>query len=102
MQRNHLVLALLLIVFSCYRTDKKYSDFQPPVAEKKPVNLTIHGEMRVDDYFWLNQREDSSVIRYLKAENDYLDSMMAHARDLEDKLYNELKGRIKEKDNSVP
>ena len=56
----------------------------------------------MDNYYWLKNREDSAVIHYLKAENEYRDTMMAHVKPLEEKLFNEMKARIKEKDESVP
>ncbi len=78
-------------------------DAKPPVAEKKPFEiLAKHGHKRVDDYYWLKNREDSAVIHYLKAENIYRDTMLAHTKTLQEKLFTEMKGRIKEKDESVP
>lgn len=74
----------------------------PPVAEKHPKEFTAHGDTRIDDYYWLNERENPKVIDYLKAENAYLDTMMSGTRALQDKLFAEMKGRIKEKDESLP
>ncbi|WP_299463431.1 S9 family peptidase [uncultured Microscilla sp.] len=73
-----------------------------PVAAKKPKELTKHGHTRVDDYFWLNQREDQEVIDYLNAENEYTKKVMAHTDAFQDNLFEEIKGRIKEVDQSVP
>ncbi len=74
-----------------------------PSAEKRPFEIVAkHGHKRVDDYYWLRNREDQAVIDYLNAENAYLDTMMAHTRGLRDRLFQEMKGRIKEKDESVP
>jgi len=75
---------------------------QPPVAKVVPKELSIHGHTRVDNYFWLNQREDAEVINYLKAENAYTDKVMEHTKEFQEKLFGEIKGRIKEDDNSVP
>ena len=81
----------------------KRPDVKPPVAKKKPYELVAkHGHKRIDEYYWLKEREDSSVINYLTAENKYLDTMTAHTKALREKLYNEMKSRIKEKDESVP
>jgi oligopeptidase B len=78
-------------------------DIKPPVAEKKPFEIIAkHGHKRIDDYYWLKNREDSTVIHYLEAENNYRDTMMAHTKPLQEKLFSEMKGRIKEKDESVP
>lgn len=73
-----------------------------PVAAEKPHQITIHGHTRVDNYFWLNQREDPEVLAYLEAENAYLEKVMAPLADLKEGLFQEMKGRIKEEDESVP
>lgn len=73
-----------------------------PTAAKKPKELTIHGDTRTDNYYWLNNREDPAVIDYLKAENSYLDQVMAQTKGFQEKLFQEMKGRIKEEDQSVP
>ena len=75
---------------------------QPPIAKKIPKKLITHGDVRIDNYFWLNQREDQNVLDYLQAENDYFDKMTAHTKKLEDKLFEEMRSRIKEDDESVP
>ncbi|MCB0669637.1 MAG: S9 family peptidase [Saprospiraceae bacterium] len=74
----------------------------PPKVDKKPKNLTMHGDTRVDPYYWLNQRENDDVVAYLEAENDYTDAMMAHTEKLQDELFEEIIGRIKQTDMSVP
>jgi len=74
----------------------------PPKAEKIPKELTIHGDTRIDPYYWLNQRDKPEVIEYLKAENAYREAVMKHTEELQDKLYNEIIGRIKKTDMSVP
>jgi oligopeptidase B len=80
-----------------------YPNVQPQKAEKKPFEIVSrHGHKRVDDYYWLKNREDSAVIQYLKAENAYVDTMLSHTKPLQEKLFTEMKGRIKEKDESVP
>lgn len=76
--------------------------YQPPIAPKRPYPITQHGQTRVDDYFWMRQREDPAVMDYLKAENDYLEQTMQHTKELQEGLYQEMKGRIKEDDSSVP
>lgn len=73
-----------------------------PIAEKKPTVLKIHDDERIDNYFWLNNREDQAVIDYLNAENAYTDQMTAHISDLKTNLFEEMKGRIKQDDESVP
>lgn len=75
---------------------------EAPVAKKVPKELTTHDDTRLDNYYWLNQREDQEVIDYLNAENTYTDEMTAHLKDLQDELFEEIKGRIKQDDTSVP
>ncbi|MEM9991981.1 MAG: oligopeptidase B, partial [Bacteroidota bacterium] len=78
------------------------TDLTPPTAKKVPKKLVMHGDTRVDNYFWLNQREDQAVIDYLNAENAYTDKMTAHLKPLQEELFEEIKGRIKQDDTSVP
>lgn len=73
-----------------------------PIAEKKPTKLEKHDDVRVDNYFWLNQREDEAVLSYLKEENAYNEEMTAHTKEFQQSLFEEMKGRIKEDDSSVP
>jgi oligopeptidase B len=74
----------------------------PPAAEIVPKKLEKHGDIRVDDYYWLNRRDDPAVIAYLEAENAYTEAVMAHTKDLQAALFEEIKGRIKQTDLSVP
>jgi oligopeptidase B len=73
-----------------------------PVAKKVPFPIETHGHTRVDEYYWLNQREDEEVLSYLRAENEYLEQVMAPVKGLREELFEEMKGRIKEDDESVP
>ncbi|NIM58600.1 MAG: prolyl oligopeptidase family serine peptidase [Candidatus Aminicenantes bacterium] len=75
---------------------------EPPVAEKIPKELTFHGDTRLDNYYWLNERDNPKVIAYLTAENEYKDAMMKHTERFQKKLYEEIVGRIKKTDMSVP
>jgi oligopeptidase B len=77
-------------------------DTDPPVAKLVPVELEEHGDVRVDNYYWLNERDNPDVIDYLTAENAYTDAVMAHTKNLEEDLFKEIKGRIKQNDESVP
>ena len=74
----------------------------PPVAEIIPKHFDEHGSVRTDNYYWLNERENPKVIDYLNAENDYTRAQMAHTEDFQNTLYEEIKGRIKQTDLSVP
>lgn len=78
-----------------------------PVAEKKPKELVAHGDTRIDDYYWMNDffkkgPDSSKAVAYLEAENKYYDTMMSGTKTFQEKLYEEMKARIKEKDESVP
>ncbi len=99
-----LVILTLIITFSLLflQCNKKPANFEAPVAEKKPHELTIHGDTRIDNYFWMNQRENKEVIAHLNAENEYKDMVMKHTEKLQKKLYKEIIGRIKKDDESVP
>ena len=92
-----------IIIASCGTNEtSKNESMQPPVAKKVAKELTMHGHTRVDNYFWLNQREDPEVISYLRAENAYKDEQLADTKDFQVGLYEEMRGRIKEDDSSVP
>jgi len=74
----------------------------PPIAQKVPVTLTTAGHERVDNYFWLNDRDNPQVIAYLEAENAYTKAMMSDTEDLQQRLFTEITSRIKQDDQSVP
>lgn len=90
------------------RTAYKWPDsIKAPVAEKKPKELIAHGDTRIDDYYWMNDYfkkgpDSTKVVDYLVAENKYYDTMMSGTKAFQEKLYEEMKARIKEKDESVP
>jgi oligopeptidase B len=75
---------------------------QPPVARRIPHVGSIHGHTWTDDYFWLRNREDPEVLAYLEAENRYTEAVMAPTEELRQRLFTEMRGRIKESDLSVP
>ncbi len=74
----------------------------PPVAKQIPKELVAHNDIRVDNYFWLNNREHPEVIDYLEQENAYCESKMKHTEQFQKDLFEEMKSRIKEDDASVP
>jgi oligopeptidase B len=73
-----------------------------PIATKCPHTITQHGQKRVDDYFWMRQREDPAVVEYLQQENAYLAETLKHTQPLQERLFQEMKARIKEDDATVP
>jgi oligopeptidase B len=104
------VLAMVIIVASC---TGKAPKLQPPVAEKIPHELESHGDVRIDNYYWmrLSDEQKSSttpdeqtqkVLDYLNAENSYKEAVMKHTEPLQEKIFAELTGRIKKDDSSVP
>ena len=72
------------------------------MVKKIPTKLEKHGHVRIDNYYWLRERENPEVIRYLNEENEYAAKEMSHARGFEEILFDEIKGRFKQTDMSVP
>ena len=109
-----IIVIIFITVSSCNNkpTELKTSYHWPdsitaPVAEKKPKELTAHGDTRIDNYYWMDEYftkspDSTKVVEYLTAENKYYDTMMAATQTLQGNLYEEMKKRIKEKDESVP
>ena len=78
------------------------SNIIPPKAAIRPHAMTMHNHTRIDNYYWLNERENPEVIAYLEAENQYADACLKHTEPLQEQLFKEITGRIKQDDNSVP
>ncbi len=101
---------LAVLAFTACNTNKQQtatitmqSDFPaPPVAAIKPVTFNEPGGERTDNYYWLKEKENPEVIAYLEAENAYCDTVMKSTLPLQEKLFAEMKGRIKEADETVP
>src|ERR1700674_1212368 len=74
----------------------------PPIAKVVLKEITVHGDTRVDPYFWLRDRRDPDTITYLEAENQYTSAQMKHTKSMQEKLYAEMLGRIKQTDLRVP
>jgi oligopeptidase B len=75
---------------------------QAPLAKRIPVELTLHGETRVDDYYWLRERDNPEVKAYLEAENVYTEEVLRPAAELHEKIYQEILSRIQQTDFDVP
>jgi oligopeptidase B len=82
--------------------ESRVSMTQPPVAERKPVTVVRHGETFTDDYAWLRDRDDPAVRGYLEAENAWAATVLAPTAGLQQQLYDEMLGRIRQTDVSVP
>jgi len=99
MKFNVFFTALILLFLAACSSKEK---IEPPMAKKVPKELTIHGDTRVDNYYWLNERDNPEVIAYLEAENAYTEKVMKHTEALREELYEEIRSKIKEEDESVP
>lgn len=99
-------ISLLSLIFATSCNNKETSEtpmiIMAPKADKITKNLEMHDDLRVDNYYWLNDRDNEEVIDYLERENDYYNKMTAHTKDFQKDLFEEMKGRIKEDDESVP
>ncbi|MEB8345590.1 S9 family peptidase [Flavobacteriaceae bacterium KMM 6898] len=95
---------LLSISFaaSCQNNRKQMVEIKAPIATKIPTELVKHGDVRIDDYYWLNDRENPEVIAYLEQENAYYHEQTSHTKEFQTTLFEEMKSRIKEDDSSVP
>ncbi|HEY3037202.1 MAG TPA: S9 family peptidase [Pyrinomonadaceae bacterium] len=111
MKKVNTAIARLLIVPSiCLaltgagsaQSNSDANTLQPPMTEKKTKTTKIHGNTMIDDYFWLREKTNPQVIAHLEAENAYAEAMMKPTATLQDKLYKEMVGHIKETDVSVP
>ena len=104
MKRQFLSLILISSLFSCdTKTQNSMSELpNAPLAKQIPKNLTIHDDVRVDEFYWLNDRENPEVIDYLNKENDYYNAHTTHTKEFQTSLFEEMKSRIKEDDISVP
>ncbi|WP_165830173.1 S9 family peptidase [Flavobacterium hydrophilum] len=94
----------LIFALSYIKTNAQSMQNHIPAPQAKiiPKSLKKHKETRIDNYFWLNDRENPEVIDYLNKENEYYQKMTEHTKGLQESLYEEMKGRIKEDDSSVP
>jgi oligopeptidase B len=104
MRRTLALASLALLAAAPAYAQTPAAQIRPPVARIVPHADTTLGDVRIDNYAWLrdDRRQDTAVIRYLQAENAYTESMLAHTAALQERLFQEMKGRIQENDLSVP
>jgi len=104
--KNLVAVSVTSLIFAIACNTKEISEknmnITPPKADKISKILETHGDVREDNYYWLNDRENEEVIDYLERENDYYEKMTAHTKKFQSDLFEEMKGRIKEDDESVP
>ncbi len=114
-QTLYFAISIAFLLTGCKTNEDKKEQLvlDAPKAKKIAKELEYHGDIRTDDYFWMRlsdaqknaktlDSQTQDVVNYLKAENDYLDKVMNHTKKLQDTLYNEIVGRIKKDDASVP
>lgn len=94
--------AVVITSCSSNHNSEMNQEIQPPVAETVSKELVMHGHTRIDNYYWMNDREDQRVIDYLNAENEYYQKMTEHTKKFQEELFEEMKSRIQEDDESVP
>lgn len=104
--RNKLIVRSLYAIFACTsimtNAQQMTEKIKAPLAKIIPTTLEKHGDIRIDNYFWLNDRENPEVIEYLNKENDYYNTVTADSKEFQKELFEEMKSRIKEDDASVP
>ena len=110
-----IIVIIMLLDYNTRQTEK--NDIKPPVAQQIPYKTTIHGQNRVDNYHWIRLTDEQKlakniegwpddqtmqVVDYINKENEYTQTQLSHTKNLQKKLYNEIVGRIKKDDVSVP
>jgi oligopeptidase B len=98
----HTFVTISIVVGPISARSLAAQDVTPPIARIIPKIDTLHGDIRTDNYFWIREKTNPDVISYLNAENAYTTARMKHTEALQQKLYDEMLGRIKETDLSVP
>ncbi|RSC92217.1 S9 family peptidase [Tenacibaculum singaporense] len=113
MKKIMLPALVFSLIFGSCKKQEMNKDIKAPVAEKQPTKLEKHGDVRIDDYFWMRltdaqknakvkDEQTQKVYDYLNAENAYYDEMTKETKEFQEELFQEMKGRIKEDDESVP
>jgi protease II len=108
MKRGYMIFQLTLLSLAlffmetCPRKQESCAVFTLPIAKKIPTKLSLHGHTRIDDYYWLRERDNPDVIAYLEEENEYAKKVMADTEDLQAKLIGEFLHREKQEDQPIP
>lgn len=97
-----LILLGTVMLWSCETDQATTENTTPPAAKKVDFTFTEHGNERIDPYQWLSNSEDPEVIAHLKAENAFVEAQMAHTKELQESIYDELVSRIEQKYESLP
>jgi len=93
---------MFYLIISLLSLNLRGEIIMPPLAKKIPYKLEKFNDVRIDNYFWLKKRDDKDVLSYLNSENRYADYFMSDTKEIKKKIYNELKSRIKEDDETFP
>ena len=103
----------LIFATACKNDSMNNKEIAPPIADKISTEIEIHGDIRIDNYFWMRlsdeqknakikEEQTTKVLDYLTAENDYYNQITSHTNSFQSSLFEEMKSRIKEDDESVP
>ena len=95
---------IFILLFACTQkiTMNQNKELDPPKAEIKKYQHKTHNDIRVDEFYWLNNPDNPEVIDYLERENDYYAKSTKHLKSLENRLFDEMRSKIKEEDSSAP
>lgn len=96
------IFIFAISIFNACTPMQESQSIKEPQAAKKPHRLKKHGDTRIDNYYWLRERENPEVVEYLNSENNYREQIMKGTEDLQKTLFDEMVGRIKKDDSSVP
>ncbi len=102
-----LLVSSMLFISACSNQDNEQdimADLTPPIAKKVPYKMVIHNHTRIDDYYWMrdDSRTNPEILAHLEAENDYTKAQLKHTEAMQEQIFEEIKGRIKKDDSSVP
>ena len=97
--------SIFFLILSCKKNASQSTmahSIETPKPKQIHKELSKHDDVRIDEFYWLNDRDNSEVIDYLNKENEYYEAKTAHTKDFQENLFQEMKSRIKEDDSSVP
>jgi oligopeptidase B len=100
--RNTLAAAVLAVGLGCGAQAQPATSVAGPLAPKEPQDVSVHGDRRIDDYFWMRRRDDPRLLPHLRAENAHTEAALAPLKPLQQTLYDEMLGRIQQDDEAVP
>lgn len=99
------IISISLLSTACnnnQNTEKEKNQMKEPIAKKIKQELTIHNDTRIDNYYWMKNRDSKDVLQYIKEENDYFKNQLKSTEALQDSLFDEIVGRMKPEESTVP